>query len=151
MNAITKSPVILTNEGPEKKIVNIKAYIFSNPDSTLFPITIMPSKIDFPDSGDAIVSEYYISITNKSKQTLLPSLVSFPKSLVTVTLPKTIAAGNFEDGIIKLKDAAMSIAFEKSVTIELNDADHTRFTIPIKRGTMPPPKPLPKGQTAIKK
>jgi hypothetical protein len=123
------------------------ANIFTNPDST-FPVTIKPSKINFPDTSESVVTEFYFSVTNKSKQALQATLVSSPKTLVSVTLPKTIPAGGFADGSIKLKDAAMKKAFEKSVTIEFNDDAHTRYTIPIKRGNSAPIKPAGKGQNS---
>ncbi len=156
----TKSPVITTNEGPEvqsvvvvgkaespKRTAKILANIFTNPDST-FPITIKPAKASFPDTGETVVTELYFSVVNRSKQTLTPRLVSFPRTLVSINLPKTIPASGYADLSIKLKDAALNKAFEKSVTFELNDTNHTRFTIPIKRGNPAPAKPAATGQTA---
>jgi hypothetical protein len=125
--------------------VKIKANVFTQPDST-FPIIIRPSKIDFSDSGDATVTELYFSLINNSKQDLKPTLISFPKSLVSVILPKTIPAGGYADGSIKLKNAGMKKEFEKSITIQLNDPANTRFTIPITHGSIASTAPSQKGQ-----
>lgn len=107
----------------------------------------MPAKIAFPDTGETVITEYYFSIANVSLRNLSLTLISYPKALVSVVLPKTIPAGQFADGSIKLKDMAMVETFEKSVTFELDDASHTRFTIPITRGFVAPLKPAAKGQT----
>ncbi len=138
---------VVGKKTPLKRTARITANIFTNPDST-FPITIKPAKANFPDTGGTIVTEIYFSMVNKGKQALRPKLISFPKTLVSVTLPQNIPAGGNADLSIKLKDAALNKTFEKSVTFELDDADHTRFTIPIKRGNPAPAKPSATGQTA---
>jgi hypothetical protein len=143
---VTKSPVIKANDGMAGWNVRIKANIFLQPEST-FPITIKPSIIEFPESGETTITELYFSMINKSKQDLKPTLISSPKSLVSVILPKTIPANGSADGSIRIKNAGLKKVFEKSVTIELNDNSHTRFTIPVTRGIVEPPKPAAKGQT----
>jgi len=142
---MTKSPSIQTNEGPQNQSVRIKSQIFTNSDST-FPITLKPSKIAFPDSGEVMIVELYFTITNVSKQDLRPTLISSPKSLVSVTLPKSIPAGGYADGSIKLKNAGQKKGFEKSVTIQLNDDADTRFTIPVTHGSVAPVALPAKGQ-----
>ena len=137
----------MTNEGPQKYTAQIKAVIFSNPDST-FPVKIMPAKINFRVPDDSAVTEYYFSIMNLSKHDLNPTLVSFPKTLVSVTLPKFIPAGSSADGSIRLTDLGQSTNFEKSATFEFNDSTRTRFTIAIKRGNPAPPQPAAKGQSS---
>lgn len=125
--------MITTNEGPQKLTAQIKVNIFTNPDST-FPITIKPPKITFPDTGETVITEYYFSITNVSQQNLRPIVAGYPKALISVTLPKTIPAGQSAEGSIRLHEAAQRKGFEKSVTIQLDDAANTRFTIPVTRG-----------------
>lgn len=139
-----KSPAIQTNEGTQNQFVRIKTNIYTNPDST-FPIKVKPSKIAFPDSGEATIVELYFTITNVSGQTVHPTHVNAPGALVAVKLPKSIPAGGHADGSIKLKNAGQKMAFEKSVTFELNDAAKTRFTIPVTRGVATPVAPAADG------
>jgi hypothetical protein len=142
---MSKAPSIQTNEGPQNQYVRIKTQIFTNPDST-FPITLKPSKVAFPDTGELTIVELYFSIINVSKQNVRPTLISSPKSLVSVTLPKSIPAGGYADGSIKLKNAGQKKGFEKSVTIQLNDTANTRFTIPVTHGPIAAAAPAAKVQ-----
>jgi hypothetical protein len=140
------SVVVKTNTAPLKRTAKITANIFTNPDST-FPITIKPSKINFPETEEVKATEYSFSLTNRSRQVLRPTLVSSPLALVTIVLPKTIPAGGSANGSIKIKDASLKKHFEKSFTFQLDDPNHTRFTIPIVRGFVPQVKPAAKGQS----
>lgn len=128
---MTKSPTILTNEGPAFKNVVIKTNVVAKPDST-FPVVIQPARIEFADGDRAETMEF--TITNRATQPLTPRVVSSPRSLVSITLPASIPASESATGTVKLKKAGLKGSFEKSVTIQLDDQAKSRFTIPIKRG-----------------
>jgi len=53
--------------------------------------------------------------------------------MFTVKLPKHVKAGETAKGEIKLDNDYLDKEFEKSLTIEVSDANKTHFTIPVKR------------------
>jgi len=135
----SKRPAITTNEGPERKYVRIAAHVVTNPDST-FPIQIKPYKFDISQFGEKERKRLEFDITNLSDQDLEITLIDMPAGMFELTLPKKIGAGETESGRIEIQDDYVSEEFQKSLTIELNDAAKTRFTIPIKRSIRIPGK-----------
>jgi hypothetical protein len=132
MGAVSKSPHITTNEGPPDKNVRIMADVVARPDST-FPIVIKPYKLDLTQFGEKVRSEIKFTIQNVSDKPLQTTIISAPNELMDVKLPKSIPAGKTGEGVVTLKKTAFDKAFEKCVTIQLNDEKSTRFSIPIKR------------------
>ncbi len=128
---VTKGPVITTNEGlPDKRVV-IKTNIEANPDST-FPIVITPPKLEFKQMGDSMPEELDFTLSNKSRNTVTPKLVSSSLPTATVILPGAIPPGKSATGTIRIPKAGPRAGQEKSITIVLDDSDKTRFTIPVK-------------------
>ncbi|UCD16763.1 MAG: DUF1573 domain-containing protein [Candidatus Zixiibacteriota bacterium] len=113
----------------------------TNPDST-HPIVISPYKFDISQFGDKEVSERKFVIENVSDQDLDINLIDMPSGMFKLELPKKVKAGKSAGGKIEIFDAYLTEEFEKSITIELSDAEKTRFTIPVKRTIRIP------GQTA---
>jgi hypothetical protein len=103
-----------------------------NPDST-YPIQIKPYKFDISQYGERERKTLEFTITNVSDENLEAKLIDMPQGMFKLKLPKKIKAGETEKGSIEILDDYVSQEFEKSVTIELNDKDQTRFTIPVKR------------------
>jgi len=128
----SKRPSIETNEGSERKYVQITANIYTDPDSTK-PITIKPYKFDISQYGERERNKLEFEITNVSDEELKVALVDMPIGMFKVELPNKIKPGKTEKGKIELTKEYLAEEFEKSITIELNDQDKTRFTIPVKR------------------
>lgn len=141
-NQVTKSPSIMTNEPQGARSVSIKANIVTKPDST-YPIVIRPPKIEFAAGDSTETMEF--TITNKSDGAISPSVVSAPRRLVGINLPRSIPAGESVSGSISLKKAGLKAGFEKSLTIQLNDQAKSRFTIPIKRSVVGQAVTVPSG------
>jgi hypothetical protein len=140
-NQVSKSPMISTNEGPPARKVTIKASIVQNPEST-YPIVISPFRIDVSKFGDIEDrTETKFNIANVSKEDLEISLVAKPDGVFEVDLPKMVKAGQAVDGTIKVDDEYLDQEFERSLTLELNDTNNTRFTIPVRRMIRAPQKP----------
>ena len=131
-NRITKSPRIETNEGTGKKSVKISCHVVMRPDST-HPIVIKPYKLDISQFGEKVRDRMSFNITNVSEQDLTLELIDLPVDLVEVDLPDKIEAGKSAKGELILKPKAIEESFEKSITIELDDQEKSRFTIPIRR------------------
>ena len=129
---VTKSPRIETNEGPPHKSVRIVANVVTRPDST-YPITFKPYKLDISQFGEKVRDEMRFEITNVSEQNLEIGLVDRPEGLFSLELPSTLGAGQTATVVLRLHADAVETSFEKSITIELNDQQSSRFTIPVKR------------------
>lgn len=131
-NTVVKTPRIETNEGPTPKSVKIVSHVVINPDST-HPIAIHPYKLDVSQFGSKTRDEMTFTIENRSGTPVNLTLVDRPEGLFTLELPETIAAGASAEGKLRVNDDALAKTFEKSFTIQLNDIEHSRFTIPVKR------------------
>lgn len=115
----------------------------TQPDST-FPIVIKPFKVDLSQTKDALPAEAKFTIKNVSGGSVVPTLVSSPQAIFTVVLPKSIGPGETADGIVRMKKDPAVTSFDKSLTIQLNDAKRSRFTIPVKRTLLPVVVPPPR-------
>ena len=131
-NHISKRPRIETNEGTSKHYVTINCDVVIRPDST-YPLVIKPYKLDISQFGEKVRDHMNFNITNVSDSDLTLELIDLPRNLVKVELPDKIEAGKSAKGELILKPAAIEESFEKSITIQVNDKDKHRFTIPIRR------------------
>ena len=129
---MTKRPKIQTNEGPPDKRVSITANVTPRPDST-YPIRMQPYKLDLSQLSDKVIDEIGFTITNVSEEKLDLTMISYSAAMFDVDLPETIGPGKTVKAEVKLTDDGRSKSFEKSFTLELNDKNKTRFTIPVKR------------------
>jgi hypothetical protein len=120
------------------------AQVVPRPDSN-YPIIIKPYKLDISQFGDKVRDEMKFNITNVSDQDLQITLIDRPEGIFDITIPSEVEAGKSAQGVLKLHSDAVDESFDKSVTIQLNDADSSRFTIPIKRTVRQP------GETASAK
>ncbi len=102
------------------------------PDLT-FPIRIKPYKFDISQFGETDAGNREFVIENVSESDLDLSLIDMPQDMFEFRLPKHVKAGQTAGGSLKLKDAYLAKEFSKSLTIGLNDAANTHFTIPVKR------------------
>ncbi|MCK4632706.1 MAG: DUF1573 domain-containing protein [candidate division Zixibacteria bacterium] len=127
-----KRPKIQTNEGPPDKFVTIIANIVQRPDST-YPIVINPYKIDMSQFTDKVIKKAKFKITNVSDQKLKLTMVALPEGLMKIKLPKSIDPGKTVEAEVKLHKDILGESFHKSFTFEMDDADKSRFTVPIKR------------------
>lgn len=136
-NRVSKHPRIETNEGPPHKNVSIMADVMPRPDST-YPVVVKPYKLDISQFGDKVRDEIRFSIVNVSEQPLRPLLVSSSDDLMSVSLPEEIAPGQSAEAVVKLTAEGVKQDFAKSFTFELNDEQHSRFTVPTKRTVKSP-------------
>jgi hypothetical protein len=131
-NRISKAPQIATNEGSEKKRVTFTAYV-CGPADTTYPLRISPAILDMSESGQSGRNEMAVTITNVSDQKLKVTLIEWPEQLINVELPESIGPGQSAQAEVTLRHDLPDESFEKSITLEVNDAVSSRFTIPIKR------------------
>jgi len=128
----SKRPSITTNMGTAPMRVNFTAEVVTNPQET-YPIKISPYKFDISQFGEKERSKLEFKIENVSESDVNVSLIDMDDKYFKVKLPSKIKAGGTESGEVEIYDEYINSEFEKSITIELNDPDHSRFTIPVKR------------------
>jgi len=136
---VKKTPRIYTNidstitiSSKSNAWVAIEADVTPNPDSS-YPVVVKPYKIDISQFSEKPRNEVTFTIENVSDKPVELTLISFPDKLVEVDLPKVIEPGKTAEGTLRVKPDAVDQEFEKSFTFEVNDENHTRFTVPIKR------------------
>lgn len=108
----------------------------ARPDST-YPLVIKPYKLDLTQFGDKVRDEIEFKIENVSDMPVEVMLISSAPRFFTLELPSQIGAGSTATGKLKLAPEAVDQRFEKSFTIECNDEQKTRFTVPVKRSIRP--------------
>jgi uncharacterized protein DUF1573 len=129
---VQKRPKIKTNEGSGDKVLSFKANVVDNNEST-YPLVISPFVVNFTQAGNKQNNEFVITLSNVSEQDLELSLIDFADEIFDVKLPNKIKAGQAAKAKIKLNEESQAEAFVKSITIEVNDANKSRFTIPVKQ------------------
>ncbi len=129
---VSKRPYLETDAGEEKYYVRIRAELVPEPD-TLMPISLSPFNLD--------VSQFTISprrrakflIQNKSDRDYELTPIDWSREHFDIELPKKIRAGETAEGMIVVREEVIESEFEQSLTFEIDDDDHTRYTLPVKR------------------
>ncbi|MFZ5979542.1 MAG: DUF1573 domain-containing protein [Candidatus Zixiibacteriota bacterium] len=129
---VSKTTRLLTNSGTPSIPVTIVSNVTDRPDST-YPVVITPYKLNISQFGEKVRNVMTFTIKNVSPQELKPTLVAAPDDIFEITLPEKIKPGATEEGVVKLKVAGVEQSFQKSFTLELDDPNHTRFTVPVIR------------------
>ena len=122
----------MTNEGKAPKSVRITAIVVQRPDST-YPLVMKPYKLDISQFGDKQRDEVKLTITNVSDQIYVLKTVDYPREFFALTMPERIAPGASVEATVTLTQTAIDKEFDKSFTIEVNDSQTTRYTVPVKR------------------
>lgn len=133
-NQVSKRPKIESNEGDLPKYVNIKTNVVADQTST-FPIVLKPFIINMTQMTGS-TNQFAFQIQNVSDSDLDLTLIDFPVGYVMIDLPKTVAKNSTVRGTVILDPSYADKALEKSFTIQLNDKNKSRFTLPlIKKAT----------------
>ena len=112
--------------------MQIISHVVARPDST-YPLIIKPYKLDISQFGEKVRDEMKFNFTNVSEKDLNLTLIDRPEGLFDLELPDKVEAGKTASGALKLQADAIEKSFEKSITIQVDDEQSSRFTIPIKR------------------
>ncbi|MCP4603444.1 MAG: DUF1573 domain-containing protein [Proteobacteria bacterium] len=134
---ITKRPKIETNAAKAPANVIIHVDVVRRPDSTQ-PIVIKPYKLDISQFGEKVRDKMEFTITNVSSNDLNIRLIDLPRDVFQVTLAEVIPARSSIKGMVRLLPDALEMPFEKSFTLECDDPNATRFTVPVKRAVKMP-------------
>jgi hypothetical protein len=125
---VVKHPSFTTNADSTNVPIVFLANVTTLQDSTR-PIMIEPNRFDLTPVGEGKKVEF--KITNVSDKEVALKLISSPAELYEVKLPGKIPAGQEKNGTITLTKKAFENSTEKSFTIEVNNGEVTRFTVPV--------------------
>ena len=133
--ALRKSSTILSESPGEGPLpLSFTASPTPNPDSVR-PVTFSPPRLNLDslrDLAKAPVWEGKVSIRNWSGQSLQIRQVSPPLAHIHVETPKgDIPPGKEASLHIKIDPVDADTMIAKSLTFELSDSSHTRYTLPI--------------------
>ena len=131
---VKKHPRIVTNEKQDRVNLEFASTVMARPDST-YPIIVEPYKLDFSRLDPAADPEMTFTLHNVYSEPLEVDIVDYPAGLFEVTLPTEIPVKGSAEGSLRLIGDLSEGAFEKSITIKVNDLAGSRFTIPVKAGT----------------
>ena len=131
-NHVAKAPKIESNASDIPNNIRIESFVVARPDST-FPLVISPYKLDISQFGEKTRDQMTFKVTNVSDKSLKVSVIDKELRKFDVELPKSVDAGATIEGKLQLTDDAVLSEFESSLTIEVDDEMHSRFTIPVKR------------------
>ncbi len=127
---IAKKATVTTNDNSRGNFsLSLTAEIYSQPDS-LPEIGLDPNVAKFDENNRD--DKIKVKVLNKSEQSLKMKLVSYPAGVLKIDVPdKDIKPGDDREIKIEIDKDFDGKEFTKSFTIELNDADSTRYTIPV--------------------
>jgi hypothetical protein len=130
--SVVKHPIVQTNADTSRRPLKFSTKVVAHPDS-LRPVIVKPYKLDISQLGEEIRDRISFTIENLSEQDVTIRLVAVPDELVTLTLPKTVAAHGSASGELVVREDKLTEEFQKSFTFEVGGADTARYTVPIRR------------------
>lgn len=132
---VKKQPSIkVSDQDSPDHILNYRSYVLYNEDSTYTPMLEFESEMLEIITGQE-KDQYEVRVKNVSDQPLKMSLAATDSRALDVTVPtEEIKPG--KDAVITVKLVNMDYykipGFEKSFTLELSDANHSRYTFPVR-------------------
>ena len=101
-----------------------------NSDST-YPLVISPAQLNF-SSSEEIGAPLIAKVKNVSDQELKIKIIDFPLGFVESKLTEEVIRPKEEiELVVNLGQEPPQDHFSKSITLEVNDKDKSRFSIPI--------------------
>ena len=134
---VDKRPSFVTNAGPDRNFLKLYAEMIT--DSTpVGPIRPTPLIVDV-SQFDKPRRKAKFTIENKSPNECSLTLVDASFKSFDVSLPKSVKAGASVEGVVTVRENAVTSNFRESLTFELGDEERTRFTLPVVRMYRPKP------------
>lgn len=130
---VSKKPYVETNISDERVYLRIDAELIPKPDSQFYPIRIEPYKVDVSQFSEKPRRKAKFSITNISDTDLELKLIDDNNKKFKVDLPGKIKAGETAEGMIDVYEEYVDDEFDQSITFELNDANRSRYSLPVRR------------------
>ncbi|MEZ5359185.1 MAG: DUF1573 domain-containing protein [Candidatus Zixiibacteriota bacterium] len=127
-----KHPAVLTDDGTGRRMLTFNAEVTHEP-LTIKPAVFQPYRLFVSRAGGVDITEADFTIENVSDKAISVKVVSSPNGYFKIDLPDKIDPGQKADCKLTIDKSFLENAFEKSVTFEFDDENHTRFSLPIIR------------------
>jgi hypothetical protein len=127
---VRKKATVTTNDNARGNFqLSFGGEIYTEPDST-HPIVLSQSSVTFAE--ETRNEKIKIKIRNQTDEKLKMTVVDQPYEFLEVDVSdKDIKPGDEREIEIEIADDFEGDNFQKSVTIQLNNPDSTRYTIPV--------------------
>lgn len=113
--------------------ITIQADVKAEPYSD-FSVQVSPAIAEFSSGRGQQASEVEINIRNTTTQDLGIEIVDISSEFIEGKLSSNVVGPSEEVKLkVESKRELKRISFTKSITLELNDQDSSRFTIPIRK------------------
>jgi hypothetical protein len=112
--------------------VRIRVDLIPNPD-TLMPLTIKPYNLDVSQFTTTPRRKAKFLIENKGEQDFNLTLIDWPREYFDVKLPGKVKAGQTAEAMVIVNEDKIESEFKQSLTIEIDDTEHTRYSVPVER------------------
>lgn len=129
---VNKTTYLETNIGQAKEYIKISSELLPQPD-TIMPIHLSPARLDVSQFKPKPRTKARFYIHNKDSVDYRITLIDHADHVFDVKLPEIVKAHDSAWGGIIVHDDAIKTEFEHSLTFEINDANRTRYTLPVKR------------------
>ena len=129
---IGRYPYIHTNAQVDPYRMAITGEVHRTLDS-LKPVSVSPFKCELSKIKEKSIDELEFTLTNRTEDDLQVSIVSSSIEECIIEIPQSLAALGKVVCVIKVKDEFLDKEFKGSVTIQLDNSDNTRITIPYRR------------------
>jgi len=132
LGRVDKRPYIITNASNEKTYLKVSAELAVEPPS-YWPVVIKPAVVDVSQFGEQPRRRARFLIENRLDKDLNIQVVDSSLKSFTVEIPEKVKARDSVSGLIIVRKDAVDTEFEESITIEFDDEDRSRYSIPVKR------------------
>lgn len=132
LGKVDKRPYLITNASDEKVYLSISAQLFPEGEKTS-PLIISPIVVDVSQFTEKTRQVASFLIENPTDRNFDLKLVDGEGRSFEIKLPDKVKAGESVTGKVRVVDDAVESEFEESITIEINDNERTRFTLPVRR------------------
>jgi len=129
---VSKTTYLETNVGEAKEYIKVSTELLPDPD-TVMPIHLSPARLDVSQFKPTVRQKARFYIHNKDSVDYQITLIDHADHVFDVTLPEVVKAHDSAWGGVILHDEAIGTEFEHSLTFEINDANRTRYSLPVKR------------------
>jgi hypothetical protein len=92
---------------------------------------VEPYKLQFMQYQAPYMDSVVFEITNVSEEPVNLRVVDYPEEYLTVEIDRHIEPGQNIRGTARIKEESRFVSFAKSITLEIENEDHTRLTIPV--------------------
>jgi len=129
---VDKTTYLETNIGEAREYIKISSELLPQPD-TVMPIYLSPARLDVSQFKPEVRRKAKFWIHNRDTVDYQIKLIDYADQAFEVKMPEMVKARDSAWGGVIVRDDAIESEFEHSLTFEINDSNHTRYTLPVKR------------------